>query len=120
MSDPFVLHHHIRSSFFAIHPTLSASHHIRSFLIKSNPFIHHHIRPFHLPPPPPILSPSPSRPALSPFLFLPFTPFLFPSEFYKPNTTAYMERMLARQGWLDAEKLEAASAREFNEKHAKL
>eukprot|EP00037_Helgoeca_nana_P011722 m.105364 g.105364 ORF g.105364 m.105364 type:complete len:240 (+) comp21012_c0_seq1:56-775(+) len=39
---------------------------------------------------------------------------------YKPQTTAYLEKMMARPGWKRAEGLQEASAQEFSSKHAKL
>ena len=39
------------------------------------------------------------------------------SSFYKPQTAAYMERILAREGWQATLEHERASAAEFKESH---
>ena len=39
----------------------------------------------------------------------------FLSEFYKPQTKKYMDRMLSRKGWLDAKKMENKSLKQFVE-----
>ena len=38
------------------------------------------------------------------------------SEFYKPQTRKYMERMLSRKGWLDAKNMENESFKQFTAK----